>query len=42
MEVKQSNVIMTERCIRYYNAGRVQRNLGILTPWEKHLLALAA
>ncbi len=28
--------------IRYYNTRRVQRNLGILTPMEKHELYLAA
>lgn len=31
-----------ERYIRYYNTRRVQRNLGILTPMEKHELYLAA
>ena len=30
------------RCIRYYNIQRVQRNLGILTPMEKHAICLAA
>lgn len=33
---------MIERYIRYYNTRRVQRNLGILTPMEKHELYLAA
>ena len=28
--------------IRYYNTRRVQRNLGVLTPMEKHTLCLAA
>ena len=28
--------------IRYYNTRRVQRNLGVLTPLEKHELYLAA
>ena len=28
--------------IRYYNTRRVQRNLGVLTPMEKHELGLAA
>ena len=28
--------------IRYYNTQRVQRNLGVLTPMEKHKLSLAA
>jgi transposase InsO family protein len=27
---------------RYYNTRRVQRNLGVLTPLEKHNLCLAA
>ena len=26
----------------YYNTQRVQRNLGVMTPMEKHLLAFAA
>ena len=33
---------MIERYIHYYNTSRVQRNLGILTPMEKHELYLAA
>ena len=33
---------MIEDYIRYYNIERVQRNLGILTPMEKHNLLLAA
>lgn len=33
---------MIEGYIRYYNTRRVQRNLGILTPMEKHELCLAA
>jgi transposase InsO family protein len=33
---------MIEDYIRYYNNQRVQRNLGILTPIEKHNLYLAA
>ena len=28
---------MIENYIEYYNNGRVQRNLGTLTPIEKHL-----
>ena len=28
--------------IRYYNMRRVQRNLGVLMPMEKHTLCLAA
>ncbi|MBR1694070.1 MAG: IS3 family transposase, partial [Selenomonas sp.] len=31
-----------EAYIYYYNYERVQRNLGILTPIEKHTLYLAA
>lgn len=30
------------RCIRYYNIQRVQHNLGILTPMEKHAICLTA
>lgn len=33
---------MIHNYIRYYNTRRVQRNLGILTPMEKHDLALVA
>lgn len=29
------------RCIRYYNK-RIQRNLGIMTPMEKHAIYLVA
>lgn len=39
---KQELVQMIERYIRYYNTRRVQRNLGVLTPMEKHQLCLAA
>ena len=35
-------VHMIESFIRYYNTRRVQRNLGILTPMEKHELGMAA
>ncbi|MEG1592871.1 MAG: IS3 family transposase [Oscillibacter sp.] len=38
---KQELVQMIENYIRYYNAHRVQRNLGVLTPLEKHQLAMA-
>lgn len=31
-----------ENYIRYYNTGRLQRRLGVLTPMEKHELCLAA
>lgn len=31
-----------ENYIRYYNTGRLQRRLGVLTPMEKHALCLAA
>lgn len=33
---------MIENYIRHYNARRVQRNMGILTSFEKHELYLAA
>lgn len=33
---------MIHSYIHYYNTRRVQRNLGVLTPMEKHDLALAA
>jgi len=39
---KQELVQIIENYIRYYNTRRVQRNLGILTPMEKHNMALAA
>lgn len=39
---KQELVKMIVRYIGYYNTRRVQRNLGVLTPMEKHLLYLAA
>ncbi len=39
---KQELVRMIESYIRYYNTRRVQRNLGVLTPMEKHELCLAA
>lgn len=39
---KQQLIQMIEGYIRYYNTRRVQRNLGILTPMEKHELYLAA
>ena len=32
----ESLVQMIEDHIHYYNTQRLQRNLGILTPWEKH------
>ena len=31
-----------ENYIHYYNTGRLQRRLGVLTPMEKHELCLAA
>ena len=37
---KQELVQMIENYIRYYNTRRVQRNLGVLTPLEKHRLSL--
>lgn len=39
---KQKLVQMIVSYIRYYNNQRVQRNLGVLTPLEKHQLYLAA
>ena len=39
---KRELVNMIEKYILYYNNQRVQRNLGILTPMEKHNLFLAA
>lgn len=39
---KRELVQTIENYIHYYNTRRVQRNLGVLTPMEKHELALAA
>ena len=39
---KRDLVQMIGNYIHYYNTRRVQRNLGILTPMEKHHLSLAA
>ena len=39
---KHELVQMVQQYIRYYNMRRVQRNLGVLTPMEKHTLCLAA
>lgn len=39
---KQELIQTIEQYIRYYNTRRVQRNLGVLTPMEKHQLYLAA
>ena len=39
---RQELILMIQRYIHYYNTRRVQRGLGVLTPMEKHLLALAA
>ena len=39
---KQELIQMIQNYIVYYNTQRVQRNLGIMTPMEKHLLAFAA
>ena len=33
---KDSLVSMIEEYIEYYNNRRLQRNLGVLTPMEKH------
>ena len=39
---KRELIQTIENYIHYYNTRRVQRNLGILTPTEKHALCLAA
>ena len=39
---KQELINMIRSYISYYNSRRVQRNLGILTPMEKHLQYIAA
>lgn len=39
---KNQLVQMIHSYIHYYNTRRVQRNLGVLTPMEKHCLATAA
>ncbi len=39
---KKELVQMIKHYIHYYNTRRVQRNLGVLTPMEKHELYLAA
>ena len=39
---KKELVTMIENYIRYYNHHRVQRNLGVLTPMEKHSMFQAA
>ncbi len=39
---KNELVQMIQHYIHYYNTRRVQRNLGVLTPMEKHELYLAA
>ena len=39
---KQELIQMINNYISYYNNRRVQRNLGVLTPFEKHNLFLAA
>jgi len=33
---KESLVSMIDAYINYYNIKRLQRNLGVLTPYEKH------
>ena len=39
----KSELVQTiENYIHYYNTRRVQRNLGVLTPMEKHERCLAA
>ena len=39
---KQELISMIVGYIHYYNTRRVQRNLGVLTPFEKHKLFQAA
>ena len=39
---KKELVNMIASYISYYNLRRVQRNLGVLTPMEKHELCFAA
>ena len=39
---KRELVQTIENYIHYYNTRRVQRNLGVLTPMEKHERCLAA
>ena len=39
---KHELVQMIQQYIRYYTTRRVQRNLGVLTPMEKHARCLAA
>ena len=39
---RDSLVAMIEEFINYYNTERLQRNLGVLTPMEKHDLYFAA
>ena len=39
---KESLIQMIQNYITYYNTKRVQHNLGVLTPLEKHRLALTA
>ena len=38
---KRELIQTIENYIHYYNTRRVQRNLGVLTPMEKHALCLA-
>ena len=39
---KETLIKMIEDYIDYYNNKRLQRNLGVLTPMEKHTLYLQA
>ena len=39
---RKAIVEMIENYIRYYNTKRLQRNLGVLTPMEKHEMYLKA
>ena len=39
---RDSLVAMIEDFIQYYNTERFQRNLGVLSPMEKHRMYFAA
>ena len=39
---REELVEMIQDYILYYNTRRLQRGLGVLTPFEKHELAMAA
>lgn len=39
---REDLIWMIEDYIAYYNSRRLQRGLGVLTPFEKHELAMVA